>query len=45
MKIIHISCTVLAEKLNIKEIITIDSDYYMYQTLKKEMIVNVFTYG
>lgn len=32
----------VAERLNIKEIITIDSDYYIYRTMKKEMLTNVF---
>ncbi len=33
---------VIAEKRNIKEIITIDSDYYIYRTINKEMLKNVF---
>lgn len=32
----------LSERLNIQEIITIDSDYYIYRTMKKEMLINVF---
>ncbi len=32
------------EKLGIKEIISIDSDYYIYRTINKEMIENVFKY-
>lgn len=38
------SLVVLSEKLNIKEIITIDSDYYVYRTINKEMINNIFNY-
>ena len=38
------SLVVLSEKLKIKEIITIDSDYYIYRTIKKEMIENIFNY-
>ena len=36
------SLVVLSEKLKIKEIITIDSDYYVYRTINKEMIENIF---
>ena len=32
----------LSERLAITEIITIDSDYYIYRTMKKEMLTNVF---
>ncbi len=38
------SLVVLSEKLSIKKIITIDSDYYVYRTIKKEMIENIFNY-
>ena len=33
---------VLAERLDIKEIVTIDSDYYVYRTERKEILTNVF---
>ena len=33
---------VISEKMHIKEIITIDSDYYIYRTMKKEMLKNIF---
>ena len=33
---------VLAERLGIKEIVTIDSDYYVYRTERKEILTNVF---
>jgi predicted nucleic acid-binding protein len=36
------SLVVIAEGLNIKEIITIDSDYYIYRTVNKEMLKNIF---
>ncbi len=38
------SLVVLSEKLKIKEIITIDSDYYIYRTIEKEMIKNILEY-
>jgi len=33
---------VISERLGIKEIITIDSDYYIYRTTEKEMLINIF---
>ncbi len=45
MDLADASLVVIAEKLNIKEIITIDTDYYIYRTIKKEMIKNIFDYG
>lgn len=44
MDLADASLVVLSEKLKIKEIITIDSDYYVYRTIKKEMIKNIFNY-
>ncbi|MDA3937913.1 MAG: PIN domain-containing protein [Spirochaetia bacterium] len=44
MDLADASLVVLSEKLKIKEIITIDSDYYIYRTIKKEMIENIFNY-
>ncbi|MBI9108761.1 MAG: PIN domain-containing protein [Spirochaetales bacterium] len=44
MDLADASLVVLSEKKNIKEIITIDSDYYIYRTIKKEMIENIFNY-
>lgn len=44
MDLADASLVVLSEKLNIKEIITIDSDYYIYRTINKEMINNIFKY-
>ena len=44
MDLADASLVVIAEELNIKEIITIDSDYYIYRTVDKEMITNVFAY-
>ncbi len=44
MDLADASLVVLSEKLNIKKIITIDSDYYVYRTIKKEMIENIFNY-
>jgi hypothetical protein len=31
-----------AEKLNISDIVTIDSDYYVYRTIRKKMLYNIF---
>jgi len=45
MDLADASLVVLSERLNIKEIITIDSDYYIYRTINKEMINNVFKYN
>lgn len=45
MDLTDASLVVLSEKLNIKKIITIDSDYYIYRTIHKEMIENIFNYG
>lgn len=42
MDLADASLVVLSERLNIKEIITIDSDYYIYRTINKEMIENIF---
>ena len=44
MDLADASLVVLSEKMNIKEIITIDSDYYVYRTINKEMIENIFEY-
>lgn len=44
MDLADASLVVLSEKLNIKEIITIDSDYYIYRTINKEMIENILNY-
>ncbi len=41
MDLADASLIVTAEKINIKEIITIDSDYYIYRTINKEMLKNV----
>ena len=38
------SLVAVSEKLNIKEIITNDSDYYIYRIINKEMIDNIFKY-
>lgn len=45
MDLADASLVVLSENLNIKEIITIDSDYYIYRTINKEMIENIFKYN
>jgi predicted nucleic acid-binding protein len=33
---------VAAETLGIREIISIDNDFYVYRTIQKEMITNIF---
>lgn len=45
MDLADASFVIIAEETGIKEIITIDSDYYIYRTAKKEMLVNVFEVG
>ena len=32
---------ILAERLGISEIISIDSDYYIYRTMKKDIVTNI----
>lgn len=44
MDLADASLVVLSERLKIKEIITIDSDYYIYRTINKEMIENILNY-
>ncbi|MFW5879341.1 MAG: type II toxin-antitoxin system VapC family toxin [bacterium] len=44
MDLADASLVVLSEKLKIKEIITIDSDYYIYRTIEKEMLNNILKY-
>ena len=42
MDLADASLVVISEELGINEIITIDSDYYIYRTMKKEMLENIF---
>ena len=44
MDLADASLVVLSEKLKIIEIITIDSDYYIYRTIEKEMLNNILEY-
>ncbi len=44
MDLADASLVIISERLRIKEIITIDSDYYIYRTVEKEMIKNIFDY-
>ena len=44
MDLADASLVVMSEKYRIKEIISIDSDYYIYRTINKEMIENIFNY-
>ncbi|MCD4670259.1 MAG: toxin-antitoxin system, toxin component, PIN family protein [Actinomycetia bacterium] len=44
MDLTNASLIVISERLRIKEIITIDSDYYIYRTIEREMIKNIFNY-
>jgi len=42
MDLADATLVVISERLGIKEIITIDSDYYIYRTTEKEMLINIF---
>jgi len=44
MDLADASLVIISERLKIKEIITIDSDYCIYRTTQKEMIRNIFYY-
>ncbi|MDQ7086078.1 MAG: PIN domain-containing protein [Sulfurovum sp.] len=41
MNLVDCSLIIVAEKLDIKELISIDSDYDVYRTLKKEALTNL----
>lgn len=41
MDLADASLIIVSEETGIKEILTIDNDYYIYRTIKKEMIKNV----
>ena len=41
MDLADCSLIIVAERLNIKEIISIDSDYDIYRTLKREPLINL----
>jgi len=45
MDLADATLVVLAERLGIDEVISIDSDYYIYRTMKKEMLRNILTVG
>ncbi|MBN2627405.1 MAG: PIN domain-containing protein [Spirochaetales bacterium] len=42
MDLADATLVVISEKRQIKNIITIDSDYYIYRTMKKEILNNIF---
>ena len=42
MDLADATLVVISERLGIKEIITIDSDYYIYRTTEREMLLNIF---
>ena len=44
MDLADASLVILSERLGIKEIITIDSDYFIYRTTEREMLKNIFNY-
>ena len=44
MDLADASLVVVSEETGIREILTIDSDYYIYRTITKEMIRNVLDY-
>ena len=45
MDLADATMVVISEKLNVKEILTIDNDYYIYRTIHKEMLENVLNDG
>ena len=42
MDLADATLVVAAEALEIREIISIDSDFYVYRTIKKDIITNIF---
>jgi predicted nucleic acid-binding protein len=42
MDLADASLIIISERLNLKDIITIDSDYYIYRIKNKEMLNNLF---
>jgi len=42
MDLADATLVVAAENLGIREIISIDTDFYIYRTIEKEMITNIF---
>ncbi len=42
MDLADATLVVAAETLGIREIISIDNDFYVYRTIQKEMITNIF---
>jgi predicted nucleic acid-binding protein len=44
MDLADASLIIIAERLKVKDIITIDSDYYIYRNINKEMLTNIFDY-
>jgi uncharacterized protein len=44
MDLADATLVVISERLGVKEIITIDSDYYIYRTTEKEMLRNIFNF-
>ena len=44
MDLADASLVIISERLGIKEIITIDSDYFTYRTTEREMLKNIFNY-
>ena len=44
MDLAYASLIMISERLNIKDIITIDSDYYIYRTVNREMLNNALNW-
>ena len=44
MDLADATLVVISERLGIKEIITIDTDYYIYRTTEREMLINIFNH-
>ena len=42
MDLAYATLIIITERLGLNEIKTIDSDYYIYRTTEKEMLINIF---
>ncbi len=42
MDLADASLVLVAEARDIRDIISVDSDFYVYRTIEKEMITNIF---
>ncbi len=44
MDLADATLVIISKRLDIKEIITIDSDYYIYRTTERETLINIFNF-